>query len=209
VGGFAGLATALIDKLGLIGIGLGVFLNGLGVPGLSEVLLPLAGVAVRQGTLNFAEVFAVAMFGQMAGTCAAYAIARGGGLPLIERYGKYILISRRELDATEKAFARFGGRLVIVGAFIPGSQGFIGYAAGVAKMNFPWFFLSVFIGKVVWVGGLLYLGMLLGDHVGLIDQGIKQIGAAVLVLLLAAGLWYLYHRKRTGGRVEKQKGDTS
>src|SRR5262249_17368589 len=131
------LASELIEKLGLVGFGLGVFLNGLGVPGLSEILLPLAGLAVRQGSQTFVSVFVVGLVAQVAGSCASYWIAREGGLPLIERYGKYILISRRELDATERAFARFGGRLVVVGAFVPGSQGFIGYAAGLARMNFP------------------------------------------------------------------------
>ena len=49
---FTGLAISLIDHLGLAGIAIGVFFNGLSAPGLSEVLLPLAGVAVKQGKLN-------------------------------------------------------------------------------------------------------------------------------------------------------------
>jgi membrane protein DedA with SNARE-associated domain len=205
--GISGVAANLIQQLGLLGIGVGVFLNGLGVPGLSEVLLPLAGVAVKQGTLNLWAVFVIAMVGQMLGTTAAYIIARGGGLPLIEKYGKYVFINRRELDATEKAFNRYGGRIVILGAFIPGSQGFVGYAAGVAKMGFGWFFTSVFIGKLVWVGGLLYLGMILGDHIDLIDQGIKKAGIVVLALLVVAALWYVIHRKRGTRRSANHKGE--
>jgi membrane protein DedA with SNARE-associated domain len=197
------IASALIDKLGLAGLALGVFLNGLGVPGLSEVLLPLSGVAVHQGTMDLVTVFVVAMFAQLLGVSAAYGIARNGGLPLIEKYGRYILISRRELDASERAFEKYGGRLVIVGAFVPGIQGFIGYAAGVARMNFGWFLINVFVGKLVWVGGLVYLGLVVGDNLDAIDSVMKQAGAAVLALLLAAGLWYLYHHKR-----RRRKGET-
>jgi membrane protein DedA with SNARE-associated domain len=193
-------ATSLIDRLGLLGVGIGVFLNGMGIPGLSEVLLPLAGVAIRQGSQSFIQVFAVALVAQLTGTCLAYAIARGGGLPLIERYGKYIFISRRELDATERAFNRYGGRIVVIGAFVPGSQGFIGYAAGVARMNFGWFFLSILVGKIIWVAGLLYAGVLVGDHIGLVDKSIKEIGLVVLALLGAALIWYIYNHKRSNRR---------
>jgi membrane protein DedA with SNARE-associated domain len=197
---FSAFATGLIDHLGVLGIGLGVFLNGLGVPGLSEVLVPLGGVAVQQGRMNLGVLVAVAMVAQLVGVSLAYFIARMGGLPIIERYGKYILISSRELDAAQRAFDKYGDWLVVFGAFIPGIQGFIGYVAGVAQMNYARFLMSVFVGKLVWIGGLLYLGLALGDNLELIDRGIKQIAVVVLATVVVFGVWYVRRHRRNKAR---------
>jgi membrane protein DedA with SNARE-associated domain len=199
-------ASGIVDHLGVTGIGVGVFLNGIGVPGLSEVLLPLGGVAVRQGQLNLPTLFLTAMVCQVAGLSLAYAIARYGGIALVERYGKYILVSTRELDAANKAFDKYGEWMVLFGAFVPGIQGFVGYIAGFAKMNFWRFLISATIGKLVWVGGLLYLGFVLGDHLDLIDRSIKQIGVLVLAALVLIGIWYVRrHRNSKTGRSREEK----
>ena len=199
------VAAAIVDKLGAAGIGLGVFLNGLGVPGLSEVLLPLGGVAISQGRLSLPVIFVVAMACQMAGLVLAYVIARYGGIALVERYGKYILISNRELEAANRAFDKYGSWLVLFGAFIPGIQGFVGYIAGLARMNFARFAVSVFVGKLVWVGGLLYLGSVLGDHLDLIDRSIKQIGVVILAALVLNGIWYVRRHHRGGARQSREE----
>lgn len=190
------ILTALVDRLGVVGIGLGVFLNGLGIPGLSEVLVPLGGIAVHQGRLSLAVLLAVTFTAQLGGYLVAYWIARKGGVPIIERYGKYVLISSHELEATERAFDRYGRWVVLVGGFIPGIQGFIGYAAGLAKMNIPTFLLAAFVGKLVWIGGLVYLGVILGDNLELIDRAIKQTGIVVLAVVLGLGALYIWKKRR-------------
>jgi membrane protein DedA with SNARE-associated domain len=193
---FSGIATGLIDHLGILGISAGVFLNGLSVPGLSEVLLPLGGLAAKQGHLNLWVLVPAVMAAQLLGLSCAYALARFGGLALVERYGKYILVSHHELAAAQRAFERYGGPLVIVGAFVPGIQGVVGYVAGLAQMKYSRFLAAVFVGKLVWIGGLLYLGSIVGDHIDLIDRSIKQIGIVVLIAVVLAGIWYVYRHKR-------------
>src|SRR6266576_2516280 len=137
---FSGVALSLIDKLGVAGVGLGVFLNGLGIPGLGETLLPLGGVAVRQGRMDLLVLLLVAMTAQLLGLTCSYFIARYGGVALVEKYGKYVLISGHELHKAQKGFDRFGSWLVLFGSFIPGPQSIIGYAAGLAAMGY-WKFL--------------------------------------------------------------------
>jgi membrane protein DedA with SNARE-associated domain len=189
--GAASLAFMLIDRLGAVGIAVGVLLNGLGVPGLSEVLLPLGGVAVRQGRISLIPLFVLAMVGQVIGVSIAYLIARSGGLPLIERYGKYIFISKRELDSARRAFDRYGGRMILIGSFTPGIQGFVGYAAGVSEMNYGWFLVSAVAGKFVWVSALLYLGWVLGHHLGFASRVIQDVGLVILVAFIALIIWHI------------------
>ncbi len=193
----SGVALYLIGRLGAIGVGVAVFLNGLGVPGLSEVLLPLGGVGVRQGRINAVELVVVAYACQVAGVIIAYFIGKYGGVALIERFGKYVFISTRELNATHKLFERYGSGLVAVGSFIPGPQGFVGYVAGIARMTFWKFLVAVLVGKLIWVSGMIYLGYLLGNHLQLLDKLVSQLGAAILIVLVIVAAWYIkVHRKK-------------
>jgi len=196
-----GVSITMIERLGVGGVGLGVFLNGLGVPGLSEVLLPLSGVAVSQGKLDLTTLVIAALAAQMLGLTAAYLIARYGGVTLVERYGKYVLISHHELAASQKAFDKHGQWLVLFGAFIPGIQGFIGYVAGLAEMNYVRFIVSALIGKIVWIGGLVYLGTILGDHITLIDRVLKQVGVLVLAVVIILAIWYVRRKSGRKGAV--------
>jgi membrane protein DedA with SNARE-associated domain len=86
--------------------------------------------------------------------------------------------------------------MVVIGAFTPGIQGFVGYAAGFAQMNYTRFVIAVFFGKLVWVSALLYLGWILGNHLALIDRIIQQFGLAVLVVFVVAGVWYVRRHRR-------------
>jgi membrane protein DedA with SNARE-associated domain len=184
-------ANALISHVHVWTVGLGVFLNGVGVPGLGEVLLPLGGAAIRAGRIDLVTTFCVALVCQVAGLTVSYWIGRYGGILLVERYGKYILLNARELRATHRAFEKYGSPLVLIGAFIPGPQAFVGYVAGVAEMNFWRFLISATIGKAVWVGALLALGYELANNLQLIDSSIRMIGLIILVALVAAGVVYL------------------
>ena len=186
----------LTNGLGLSGIGLGLLLNGLGVPGLGEVLLPLGGAAVRQGKFDLATLLAVALVGQMLGLIGSYFIARYGGVALVERYGKYVLLSHRELARSQRAFDKYGIGLVLVGSFTPGLQGAVGYVAGLAEMRFVQFMLAATIGKLVWVSALIYVGMALGNNLDLIDRSIKQIGVVVLATVIIAIIWHIRGKRR-------------
>jgi len=202
----SGAAGVLVHSLGVTGIGVGVFLNGLGVPGLSEVLLPLGGVGVKTGHIALAHLLIVAMVAQLLGVSVAYYIARYGGVALVEKYGKYVLISSREIKAVDRLFDKHGRWLVLFGAFIPGIQGFIGYVAGLAEMNYVRFLASVFFGKLVWIGGLVYLGSVLGKHIDLIDTYVRQIGLFILVVGVILVVWYVRkHRETAPGKGAKSE----
>jgi membrane protein DedA with SNARE-associated domain len=198
---FSDVALSLLNHLSLASIAIGVFLNGLSIPGLGETLLPLGGVAVRQGRLNLLVLLVVAMVAQLAGLSVSYAIGRFGGVALLERYGKYVFLSHHELQKAQQRFDKHGGLLVLVGAFIPGIQGIIGYVAGLAEMNFGQFLVSAAAGKVVWIGGLVGLGVVLGNNLALIDRSIKQISLVVLAALVVAVAWYVYRHRKTKQRV--------
>ena len=203
--GLSNAENAVISHVHVWTVAVGVFLNGIGVPGLGELLLPLGGAAVRTGHVNVVELYIVALIAQVLGLTVSYWIGRSGGLILVERYGKYIFLNQRELRAAHKAFEKYGSPMVLVGAFVPGPQAFVGYVAGIAQMNFSRFLVSATIGKAIWVGGLMFLGYELANNLSLIDSSIKQIGLVILVVLVATGVWYLIrHRNKKANSRKNQ-----
>ena len=198
------IATNLIHHLGLTGVGVGVGLNGLGVPGTSEILLPLAGVSVREGHWTLVSVLGVAFFAQLVGVSLAYAIGRYAGVSAIDRFGKYVFVSHRDLVRAQEAFDRHGAPLVIVGSFIPGIQGFIGYVAGIAELGYGRFLLSVAVGKLIWIGGLVGLGYGLGRDIGLIDQLTSRVGIFVLLVLIIVVIWYIRRQHSQSPEITKE-----
>ena len=189
-------AIHFIDKIGIPGMATGLFLNGMGVPGLSEVLLQLGGLAARAGSQNIFILFVLAMVFQLAGNSLSYVIARYGGVEVVDKYGKYIFLSSSDLEKANKFLSKNRWFLVI-GGFVPGIQGFIGYIGGLSKIDYLRFISLVAIGKIIWVGGLLAVGYGFGKYIGTIDYILSRFGIAIVATSILALIWYIWsHRTK-------------
>jgi len=130
------------------------------------------------------------------GSAVAYWAGRSGGRPFIERYGKYILIRKKDLDKADAWFNKYGYTAVFIARLLPIIRTFISFPAGVARMNFWWFILYTFIGSLPWCLALAFVGKILGDRWESIRNyfhGADIIIAIVIVILLA---FYIYHHVR-------------
>jgi membrane protein DedA with SNARE-associated domain len=190
------LATNLIAALGYGGLAAGLVVDSAGLPIPSEVLLPLSGALARQGRFSLAAVIAVGALAQTAGAILAYQLGRHGGLPLVERYGKYVLFSTRELAQTEKAFAKHGQWLTLFGRVVPVVRTYIGYPAGIARMPFGRFVTASFIGSAVWSAVLAILGYRLADSFGVIDAVVRKFSILIVGLLAGLAVWYVIRHLR-------------
>lgn len=193
---FTTIATDLINTLGLAGVSVGLFVNCLGIPIPSEIIIPLAGISVRQGHNNLILAIIVTVGAQMLGLYVSYLIGRFGGVELIQRYGKYVFISSHELERAENAFEKYGGRLVFFGLILPGIHGFVGYPAGIAKMAIWRFSITAVFGALIWSGALLAVGYFLGDHLGQIDAIFHKFGVIIVIAIIAAALWYINKQRK-------------
>lgn len=185
------IATSLIQNSGYAGLAGGLVINGLGVPLPSELILGLAGVGVKVGTFQFLPALIVATLAQVAGLTLSYAIARYGGVAIVERYGKYVLIRQKEIATAESWFARYGGRLVLFGLLLPALHGYVGYPAGLAKMRLGRFLAFAAVGSLLWALILGSLGYFLGSHLNSIDSGLHRFGLVVVALLVIAAAWLI------------------
>lgn len=194
--GLSELATSMIATLGYGGLAFGLFVDSAGVPIPSEVLLPLAGALAKQGRFELWIVIAIGALAQTAGAMFAYALGRGPGLGLVQRYGKYVLFSEHELLKTHKLFEKYGSWLTLFGRCLPGIRTYIGFPAGIAEMNFGLFSLASFIGSLGWTVLLTILGYQLADHLHQIDSFLSKFGYVLAVAGIVAFIWFVHHRRK-------------
>src|SRR5580698_1440061 len=140
------------------------FISSMGLPVGAEVAIIYGGVlasgqiANEPHHLNLVVVIVVATLAEVLGSLAGYAIGRFGGRTLVDRVGKYVLLTHKDLDRAEAWFARRGEPVVLFGRFIPLLRSFVSFAAGLGEMALPKFALFTVIGCSVWSIALCSLG---------------------------------------------------
>jgi len=121
----------------------------------------------------------------------AYAVGIWGGRAFIEKYGKYILISRHDLALADTFFNKYGSAAIFFSRLLPVVRTFISLPAGIARMNFPKFVVYSFLGSVPWSFGLAYLGKKLGDHWNTLGVYFHKFDAVIVIVILVFVVWYI------------------
>ena len=122
----------------------------------------------------------------------AYEIGCYGGRPLVERYGRWILMGHRELDWADHFFARWGYLAVFIGRLLPVIRTFIALPAGVARMPRGRFHIYTFLGSWPWCLALAYLGMKLGENWRELGKYFHKFDAVIGVVLLAGAAYFVW-----------------
>src|SRR6476660_44529 len=144
------LIVATISKLGYSGIVMLMAIESACIPLPSEIIMPFSGYLVSRGELNLWLVGIAGAVGCVLGSMVAYWAGMYGGRPLIEKYGRYVLISHHDLDLADRWFARYGEAIVFTSRMLPAVRTFIAFPAGVARMNLPRFIVFTFAGSLPW-----------------------------------------------------------
>ena len=156
--------VATISALGYAGVILLMAIESACIPLPSEIIMPFAGYLVYTGRFNLWAVGVAGAFGCVVGSLVAYWVGMYGGRPFIEKYGRYLLVSRHDLDLADRWFARYGEIIVFASRLLPVIRTFIAFPAGVARMNLTRFVIYTFAGSLPWCLGLAYVGQLLGEQ---------------------------------------------
>ena len=156
------LLIALISSGGYASVVLLMAIQSACVPIPSEVIMPLAGYALAHTQAQLILLATVASLASNLGSIPAYWVGARGGRPMVERYGRYLLLSKRDLALADRFFLRYGSITVLIGRMLPIVRTFIAFPAGVARMNQVRFHLYTFIGSWPWCYALAYVGMKLG-----------------------------------------------
>jgi len=202
--------VATISALGYPGIVLLMGIESACIPLPSEVIMPFSGYLVFTGRFNLWAVSVAGAAGCVLGSLAAYWVGMYGGRPLIEKYGRFVLISRRDLDLADRWFARRGEAIVFASRLLPVIRTFIAFPAGVARMNLARFVLYTFLGSLPWCLGLAYVGQKLGEQWNKNDtlrtwfHRFDFVIAIIAVLVVAWWIWRHIKESRAEKSREKE-----
>ncbi len=178
---------SVISTMGYGGIVLLMAIESACIPLPSEIIMPFAGFLVFKGELTLWLVAFSGAVGCVLGSIPAYYVGMYGGRPLAEKYGKYVLISKKDLDMADRWFDKHGDIIIFIARLLPAVRTFIAFPAGVARMNMPKFIAYTFIGSLIWCWLLAYAGMKFGEN----WESLKVYFHEFHYVIIAAGLMFM------------------
>jgi len=187
--------TQVIGSMGYAGIVALMGIESACVPLPSEIIMPFAGYLVYTGRFSLFWAATAGAIGCNVGSVLAYWIGAAGGRPLVERYGRWVLMSHHDLDRMTRFFEKYGTITVLLGRLLPVVRTFIAFPAGVARMPQLRFHIYTFIGSWPWCYGLAYAGMKLGEKWHThprFEQAFHRFHLVVELALVAAIVWFVW-----------------
>lgn len=211
---------SLYAAVGYLGVYVAMVLEATLLPLPSELILPFAGFLVSnsdnachlnssgawQGCepltgqpWNFWIVVLVGVAGDLTGACFGYALGARLGRPFLDRWGKYLLIRKHEIDRAEGFFQRYGAPTAFVGRLLPGIRSVMGFAAGVSRMPIKPFVFYSALGVIPWTVGLVYAGTVLGAHWTDIRDSLRPFDTLIALACVAAVVLFVVWRLSHSG----------
>jgi len=188
----------LIQSTGYLGIFILMTLESALLPIPSEVTMPFGGFLAQQGHLTFWLVVLTGAIGNLAGSLLSYAIGyfleETVVVNLIEKYGKFVLISKHEYERAVEWFKKYGNPIAFFSRLLPAVRTFISLPAGLAEMNIWKFSFYTFLGSLIWSTFLTWIGFYLGSKWNSWEPYFRKFQFVIVGVLVIAVLWYIYHK---------------
>lgn len=188
--------TETIRTLGYPGIVFLMLAENVFPPIPSEVIMPFAGMVASRGQLSVAGVVLAGTFGSVLGALALYYLGHRVDEERLkewaDRHGKWLTLSREDLERVHNMFDRHGGAIVFVCRLMPAIRSLISIPAGANRMPLAPFLLYTTLGSAIWIGALTYFGMLLGQNYRLVERYLEPVTWTIMggaVLLYFYRLW--------------------
>ncbi len=203
--------TNLYAGTGLFGIVLAMAIESCCIPLPSEIVMPLAGIMIAQGTIlqgtnSWLALFLVALAGAIGcliGSVVAYGIGYKGGRPLMLKYGRYVLISQHDADKADAFFQRWGSATAFFSRLLPVVRTYISLPAGISKMPFLRFCVYSFFGSLPWCFVLAYAGYTLGGQISKIGSILHGLDVVILLALIILVGLYIWRHIRNDQKARK------
>jgi membrane protein DedA with SNARE-associated domain len=177
-----------IESTGYFGIVFLMFVENVFPPIPSEVIMPLAGFMAAEGKENLLAVILAGTFGSVLGALplyyAGYLLGEDRLKAFADKHGRWLTISRDDLERAKKWFDQHGGLAVLICRLVPGIRSLISIPAGIAKMNMATFLSYSAIGAGLWTALLAYAGYILGAKFEKVGEYLNPASYVVLAAIL-------------------------
>lgn len=184
-----------ISSLGYAGIVVLMAIESACIPLPSEIIMPFSGYLVSTGRFELVWVATAGALGCNLGSTIAYWVGAYGGRRFIEKWGAYILMSRRDLELADRFFARYGSATVFISRLLPVIRTFIALPAGIARMPQAKFQIYTFLGSWPWCFALAYIGVKLGEHWEsdpTLRDFLHRFDAVIVGAIVLGFVWYVW-----------------
>lgn len=193
----AEFVIVVISTLGYPGIALLMAIESACTPLPSEIILPFSGFLVYEGQFTLLGVATAGAIGCNIGSMGGYYMGKYGGRPLLLRYGRYVLISRREIDLADRWFEGYGEATIFFSRLLPIIRTYISFPAGVARMDLWKFNIYTFLGSWPWCYGLAYAGFRLRERWPELEVYFHRFDFVIGIFILAGIAAFIWlHRKQ-------------
>jgi membrane protein DedA with SNARE-associated domain len=172
------------------------FLEACCVPISSEVTFGFAGVLAYQGHLSLVLVIVIGTVAELAGSMVSFAVGRWGGRPLVDRVGRYVLITRTDVDRAERFLAGRGAWAVPVGRMVPVVRAFVSIVAGLIDLPAARFGILSLIGTVVYASALSAIGYAVGSAWNSVAHDVSVASYVIVALVVVAIVAFVVYRFR-------------
>ena len=172
------------------------FLEAACIPISSEITFGFAGVLAYQGHLNLALVIIIGSLAELAGSYASYAVGRVGGKPLVQKLGRYVLVTQGDVDRAERFLAGRGAWAVPVGRMLPFIRAFTSIVAGLVRIPAARFGVLSLIGTVIYATVLSLIGYEVGHAWGSINHGLTIATYILVAIVVIAIVGFVVYRLR-------------
>jgi membrane protein DedA with SNARE-associated domain len=166
------------------------------IPTSSELTMGFAGYLAATGKLNLEGAIAVGAAGETIGAIIAWAVGRTGGRGFVERYGRYVLITRTDLDRAVAWDGRHERSGVFVGRLLPVIRSFVALVAGIAEVPLVPFGIFTVLGSLLWDGAMAGIGYGVGSNYKRVVHLFSDAGYVLAVLAVIAIAVLVVHRLR-------------
>lgn len=187
-----GFIIQIISAFGYIGVAALMGIESACIPLPSEIIAPFAGFLVQAGRFSLWGVALAGGVGSMFGSWLTYEIGKYGGRPFVEKYGKWVLISKHDLDIADRFFAKYGHASTFIGRMLPVVRTFISLPAGIARVKLAPFLAYSFVGSFIWTYALAYFGMKLGENWSSLRDKLHGFDTAIIILIILGGVWWVW-----------------
>jgi len=187
----AGWIIAVISTLGYGGIVLLMAIESACIPLPSEIIMPFSGYLVFKGEMTLWGAALAGAVGCVLGSIPAYYLGAYGGRPLVEKYGKWVLISHHDLHIADRWFEKHGEIIIFIGRLLPAVRTFIAFPAGIARMHMGRFIAYTFVGSLIWCWVLAYVGMKMGENWVSLKVYFHQFHHVIAIAAAAFVVWYV------------------
>lgn len=189
-------ALGLIKSTGYAGIFVLSALESCAIPIPSEIVIPFSGFLAVSGRFNLWLVVLIATIANLAGSVILFWIGRSGGRWFLERYGKYVLIRKHDMEKGDEWFKKYGTKTIFWGRMLPVVRTFISLPAGVSGMNFYRFSLYTFLGSLPWNTGLALIGYKTGENWDILHGYFRKLDIFIILLIVVLAIWYIWRHLR-------------